>query len=57
MKECFELKQNGISNFSLVNFNCRSMARNFDKVKDSVKGLDFPFDVIAVSETWQTMTL
>ena len=25
---------------------------NFDKVKDSVNGLDFPFDVIAVSETW-----
>ena len=44
-------------NFSLVHFNCRSMASNFDKVKDSLKGLDFPFDVIAVSETWQTMTL
>ena len=28
------------------------MASNFDKLKDSVKGLDFPFDVIAVSETW-----
>ena len=28
------------------------MASNFDKLKDSVKALDFPFDVIAVSETW-----
>ena len=28
------------------------MASNFDKLKDCVKGLDFPFDVIAVSETW-----
>ena len=28
------------------------MASNFDKLKDSVKGLYFPFDVIAVSETW-----
>ena len=27
------------------------MASNFDKLKDSVKALDFPFDVIAVSET------
>ena len=51
-KEHFEFKQKGSSNFSLVNFNCRSMACNFDKLKDSVKGLDFPFDVIAVSETW-----
>ena len=51
-KEHFEFKQKGSSNFSLVHFNCRSMARNFDKLKDSVKGLDFPFDVIAVSETW-----
>ena len=51
-KEHFEFKQKGSSNFSLVHFNCRSMASNFDKLKDSVKGLDFPFDVIAVSETW-----
>ena len=28
------------------------MASNFDKLKDSVKGLDFQSDVIAVSETW-----
>ena len=28
------------------------MASNVDKVKDSVKGLDFPFDIIVVSETW-----
>ncbi len=28
------------------------MASNFDKLKGSVKGLDFPFDVIAISETW-----
>ena len=51
-KEHFEFKQKGSSNFSLVHFNCRSMASNFDKLKDSVKALDFPFDVIAVSETW-----
>ena len=25
---------------------------NFDIVKDSVNGPDFPFDVIAVSDTW-----
>ena len=28
------------------------MTSNFHKLKYSVKGLDFPFDVIAVSETW-----
>ena len=26
------------------------MASNVDKVKDSVKGLDFPFDIIVVSD-------
>ena len=29
-KEHFEFKQNGSSNFSLVHFNCRSIASNFD---------------------------
>ena len=42
-KEHFDFKQKGNSNFSLVHFNCRSTASNFDKLKDSVKGLDFPF--------------
>ena len=51
-KEHFKFKQKGHSNFSLVHFNCRSMASNLDKLKDSVQGLDFHFDVIAVSETW-----
>ena len=51
-KEHFEFKQKGSSNFSLVRINCRSKASNFDKLNDSVKALDFPFDVIAVSETW-----
>ena len=40
------LNKKGSYNFSLVHFNCRSMASNFDKVKDSLKGLDFPFDVL-----------
>ena len=30
------------------------MASNVDKVKDSVKGLDFPFDIIVVSEIHHT---
>ena len=51
-KEHFEFKQKGSCSFSLIHFNCRSMASNFDILKDSVKGLDFPFDVIAISETW-----
>ena len=51
-KEHFEFKQKGSCSFSLIHFNCRSMASNFDKLKDSVKGLDFLFDVIAISETW-----
>ena len=55
-KEHFEFKQKGSSNFSLVHFNCRSMASNFDKLIDSVKALDFPFDVIAVSESWLNTT-
>ena len=35
--EHFKFKQKGHSNFSLVHFNCRSMASNFYKLIDSVK--------------------
>ena len=52
-KEHFKCKQKASSNFSLVHFNYRSMTSNLkDKLKDSVIGLDFKFDVIAISETW-----
>ena len=42
----------GIGQFSLIHFNCRSLASNFIKLKDSITALEFKFDVIALSESW-----
>ena len=41
----------GIGQFSLIHFNCRSLASNFIKLKDSITALEFKFDVIALSES------
>ena len=42
-------KSEGSSNFSIIHFNTRSMAANFNKLKACI---DYKFDVIAISETW-----
>ena len=42
----------GIGQCSLIHFNCRSLASNFIKLKDSITSLQFKFDVIALSESW-----
>ena len=42
----------GIGQFSLIHFNCRSLASNFIKLKESITTLEFKFDVIALSESW-----
>ena len=41
-----------IGQFSLIHFNCRSLASNFIKLKESITSLEFKFDVIALSESW-----
>ena len=45
-------KSEGLSNFSIIHFNTRSMAANFNKLKACIAQLDYKFDVIAISETW-----
>ena len=40
--------------FSIVHFNCRSLHANFLALQDYLNGLEYKFDVIAVSETWLT---
>ena len=51
-KHKFALTSEGAANFSIIHFNCRSLASNFNKLKDSIKALGLQFDVIAISETW-----
>ena len=34
--------------------NARSLNSNFRQIEDYLKSLDYPFDVIAVSETWMS---
>ena len=41
-----------IGQFSLIHFNCRSLASNFIKLEESITSLEFKFDVIALSESW-----
>ena len=43
-------KVNGIS---LIHFNCRSIRKNFQHVIDYLHDIDYEFDVIAFSETWE----
>ena len=45
-------KSEGLSNFSIIHFNTRSMAANFNKLKACIAQLDYKFDVIAIIETW-----
>ena len=42
----------GIGQFPLIHFNCRSLASNVIKLKESITTLEFTFDVIALSESW-----
>ena len=37
---------------SIIQFNCRSLPQNFDKVKETLNELKTVFDVIALTETW-----
>ena len=37
---------------SIIQFNCRSINANFEKVEDFLQIIDHTFDVIALTETW-----
>ena len=49
--ECIIKTCNGIS---IVHFNCRSIRKNFEAIKEYLLCLPVKFDVIALSETWET---
>ena len=51
-KRKFITSRQGIQQFSLIHFNCRSLPSNCSKLDESISALDFEFDVIALSETW-----
>lgn len=38
--------------FSIIHINCRSLNANFSKLQCMIDHLDYPFHVIALSETW-----
>ena len=37
---------------SVIHFNARSLKTNLDKIKDTVRDLEYKFHVIAISESW-----
>ena len=51
-KRKFLNTKQGIQQFALIHFNCRSLPSKCSKLKESISALDFKFDVIALSETW-----
>ena len=49
--KCKASKQ-GIQQFSLIHFNCRSLPTNCSKLNETISTIYFQFGVIALSETW-----
>lgn len=46
----YEIREN--PGFSIIHFNSRSLVSNIDKVEMCLDELGWPFEVIAISETW-----
>ena len=40
------------NNLSVIHFNARSLKANLNKIKDTVRDLEYKFHIIAISETW-----
>ena len=49
-----KLKTPNYENFSLLHSNICSVQGNFDKLESLIDHLDYKFDVVALSETWET---
>ena len=49
-----KLKTPNSENFSLLHSNICSLQGNFDKLESLIDHLDYKFDVVAISETWET---
>ena len=40
------------NNLSVIHFNARSLKANLNKIKDTLRELEYKFHIIAISETW-----
>ena len=60
-KECkyyceqqFNINFKQVSGFSVIHFNARSLNANFRKIEQYLELLNRSFDIIAITETWET---
>lgn len=51
-EEQFNTKFSPVNMFSLIHFNCRSLYKHFDNIKEYLSTLKHTFSVIALTETW-----
>ena len=47
------LKSNSDKDFSILSVNIRSIQKNFETFKEFYKNLNFLFDIICLTETWE----
>ena len=47
---------NSVSDFSMLNINIRSMQKIFETFKTFYKSLNFLFDIICFTETWEVQS-
>lgn len=48
-------EQHSINKLSVIHFNCESLCANFNHTKEYLNQFSYPFNVIAISETWINM--
>ena len=49
----FSSANNNRSNkLSVIHFNARSLKANLSKIKDTIRSMEYKFQIIAISETW-----
>ena len=50
----FECITKNETDISIIHFNCRSIRKNFENVKDYLDSLPIEFDIVALTETWES---
>ena len=49
----FSIASNNRPNkLSVIHFNARSLKANVSKIKDTIRSMEYTFQIIAISETW-----
>ena len=49
----FVHQTNSVNDFSVLNINIRSLQKNFETFKSFYKSLNYLFDIICITETWE----